>query len=164
MDTLSRKMRKAKNELPEEEAWDIAQKTDFAALGTVSEDGWPYTVHVSATAVNHVFYFHSAKKGHKHDNFLFSDRCCLTGALLTITDEVYSYRSFVAFGKLRLVKDPKEKAAACAAMLGRWDPDAEVPKESGLSKADWWAIDVEKITGKSYRHKKKVHEKLANEE
>ena len=154
---MSREIIRENSELTKQETLQLAQDVDYTVLGTISEDGWPYTVNVSTILVNNTFYFHCAKRGHKIDNLKFNDKCCLTGTMLINNAEIYSYKSFVAFGKARLVEDIDEKKEAFMGLLKKWDPkyfDQGITDQE-LNSPDWWAIDIEKITGKAHTHKKK---------
>ncbi len=155
MDTLARDMCRATKLLPEARAWGILGNAEYCVLSTVSEDGWPYGVPVSAVLQGKSLYFHCAlAPGHKIDNFAHDSRACLTAVeCVENSAAAYHYESAIAYGRMRRVVDEAERVGVFEAINERWDPLANDGSSVGsYARTDVWALDVEKATAKWVNH------------
>lgn len=156
MDTLARTMYRPFKLLPDERAWELLKNAEYCVLCTTGEDGWPYGFPVSTVLRGGSFFFHCAMHdGHKLDNFAVDSRACLTAVECIENDSSsYHYESAIAFGRMRRVVDPNERADIFEAVMVRWDPlSNDGSQEKSYPKTDVWAFDVEKVTAKWVNHR-----------
>ncbi len=76
-------------------------------LGTISENGYPYTVPVNYTFLNDKIYFHSALIGEKLDNISRNPKVSFTVVTKNeILQEQFStdFKSVIVFGKAKLIE------------------------------------------------------------
>ncbi|MDO5292056.1 MAG: pyridoxamine 5'-phosphate oxidase family protein [bacterium] len=149
-------MRRKDRQLTEEETIQLLEATEYGILSTVSEDGTPYGVPISFAFKDHCIYMHGAKaEGHKLRNVASNAEGCFT-----VVDHVQAlpekfstqYMSAIAFGKLQVVTEEKEKHGALEALIQKYSPDFY---ESGLAYIERAAanttvikLEVSHMTGK----------------
>lgn len=158
---MFRKMRRAKRELPEEEAKNLLRKNKRAAFSVNGDDGYPYTVPVNFyyEEEENRIYFHSAKKGHKIDSMKANDKICFTtwdDGYLEEGDWAFYVSSCVVFGRARLIEDRKvteEKVRKFALKYYPTEEEVEEEIKRDIGGVQLVAIEIEHISGK------KVHEK-----
>ena len=156
-----RKVRKVKNEITIEEAKKLLNNNKRAALSVNGDDGYPYTVPINFyyDEEENKIYFHSAKKGHKIDSIINSNKVCLTTWNDGYTDDgdwAYHVSSCVVFGKARLINDLETTEDKLRKFALKYYPSAdEAEKEikAGIKGVQMVEIEIEHISGKM------VHEK-----
>jgi len=154
---MIRKMRRFKQQLSDEAAVELMEKTSWGTLAVVGDDGYPYAVPLSQVWLNGRIYFHGAAQGHKFDALLQNPKVSFS---VVGQDEVVPekltvlYTSAIAFGTARLVEDEDEKRAALVAFADKFG--ASNGREKNLEEIErtWkivrvFAIDVEHMTGKA---------------
>ena len=80
-------------------------------LGTISENGYPYTVVVNYVFYNGKIYFHSAKEGHKIDNIIKNNKVSFSvfGNVEIVEAEFTTkYQSVTLFGKAKILPGNSE--------------------------------------------------------
>ena len=100
-------------------------------------------------------YFHSALAGHKVDAIRNCDKAsfCVIDKD-DVKPEKYTtfFRSVIAFGRIHIIEDDKEKLAMARMLGNRYNPnnDESLQKEieSGLSRMLMIRFDIEHLTGK----------------
>lgn len=150
-----RSMRRAERAVPPQQALDILREAPFATVSCLTPDGLPYGVTVSHAVRGNTLYFHSAMQGLKCDCFAACPAVCVTAVSHAHIDEpaqTTRYRSAVAFGRVRIVTG--EEAARGLRVLGerftpRHMPDIEACIETRLAQTRVYAVDIERISGKS---------------
>ena len=155
--SMIRKMRRFKQQLSDEAAVELMEKTSWGTLAVVGDDGYPYAVPLSQVWLNGRIYFHGAAQGHKFDALLQNPKVSFS---VVGQDEVIPekltmlYTSAIAFGTARLVEDEDEKRAALVAFADKFG--ASNGREKNLEEIErtWkivrvFAIDVEHMTGKA---------------
>ena len=60
-----REMRRKERQMPEEFAWEVADKCEYVFLAMTAEDGSPYGLPVTIARDGRIIYFHSAMEGRK---------------------------------------------------------------------------------------------------
>lgn len=152
---MERKMRRFKQQLSEAESIDILTSTTSGVLALCGEDDQPYGVPLSHVYYDGKLYFHSALKGHKIDLIAQNAKASFTViAQDEIHPETYTtyFRSVIAFGKLRIVSDEKEKLRILEILGRRCNPDDEESLakeiESGLSRCLALEMSIERLTSK----------------
>ncbi len=149
-----RQMRRAGQQLPGEETEAILARNTSGVLACAGDDGYPYAVPVSYVYANGTIYFHCAKAGHKLDALLAEPKCsfCVVDADVVLPERFTTdFRSAIAFGRARLLKDA-EKLAALRLLAEKYSADypEEIDKKiaSSISRTEVIAIEVEHLTGK----------------
>ena len=150
-----RQMRRKRQQLTQEESIAILQKATAGTLALLGDDGYPYAVPISYVYNEGKLYFHSALNGHKVDAIRKYDKasfCVIEQD--DVQPEKYTtfFRSVIAFGRIHIVEDEKEKLEIIRMLGNRYNPnqDDALQKEieSGLSRLLAIRFDIEHLTGK----------------
>ena len=150
-----RQMRRKRQQLTQEESIAILQKATAGTLALLGDDGYPYAVPISYVYNEGKLYFHSALNGHKVDAIRKYDKasfCVIEQD--DVQPEKYTtfFRSVIAFGRIHIVEDEKEKLEIVRMLGNRYNPnqDDALQKEieSGLSRLLAIRFDIEHLTGK----------------
>jgi len=148
-------MRLKNHELPGSEAVSILENNTYGVLALEGDGGYAYAVPVNYAYVGNKIYFHGAKEGHKIDAMNRNNKVsfCVVEKDTVIPERFDTqYRSAIAFGRIRMLEDDKERYAALEALIRKFSPDhMERGKES--IKKEWgvvasFEIDVEFVTAK----------------
>lgn len=62
---MAQTMRRRDRQIPEEQAWEILDRCDYAVLAMTAEDGTPYGLPLNVVREGRVVYFHGAQAGRK---------------------------------------------------------------------------------------------------
>lgn len=150
-----RQMRRKRQQLSQEESIAILQKATAGTLALLGDDGYPYAVPISYVYNEGKLYFHSALNGHKVDAIRKYDKasfCVIEQD--DVQPEKYTtfFRSVIAFGRIHIIEDEKEKLEIVRLLGNRYNPnqDDALQKEieSGLSRLLAIRFDIEHLTGK----------------
>lgn len=150
-----RQMRRKRQQLTQEESIAILQKATAGTLALLGDDGYPYAVPISYVYNEGKIYFHSALNGHKVDAIRKYDKasfCVIEQD--DVQPEKYTtfFRSVIAFGRIHIIEDEKEKLEIVRMLGNRYNPnqDDALQKEieSGLSRLLAIRFDIEHLTGK----------------
>lgn len=152
---MERKMRRFKQQLSESETIGLLKNTTAGVLALCGEDMQPYGVPLSHVYDSGKLYFHSALNGHKLDLIEENSNVCFTViAQDEIHPETYTtyYRSAIAFGKVSIIDNEKEKRNALELLGRRCNPsdDIGLRKEiaSGFNRCKMLVMEIERLTGK----------------
>ena len=155
---VMREMRRKERQIPEEEAWAVVDKCEYAFLAMTAEDGTPYGLPVTIVREGRNIYFHSALEGRKVECLRRQPRVCLTcvGDTAIHQDRFTTlYESAVAFGTAAEVTENAEKVEVLRLLCLRHTPDnmADFDRavNASLARTGIWKITVEEITGKAKR-------------
>ena len=152
-------MRRSDRAIPREDTLAVLDAAAFATVATVDADGMPYGVPLSYARQGDILYFHAANEGGlKADCFRRDARACATAvvdveAFFENGDFSTSYRSAIAFGRMRPVDDPIEFKHALVNLCMKYLP----AHKHAIGKAmeiegphtAVWALDLEKLSGKA---------------
>lgn len=150
-----RQMRRKRQQLTQEESIAILQKATAGTLALLGDDDYPYAVPISYVYNEGKIYFHSALNGHKVDAIRKYDKasfCVIEQD--DVQPEKYTtfFRSVIAFGRIHIIEDEKEKLEIVRMLGNRYNPnqDDSLQKEieSGLSRLLAIRFDIEHLTGK----------------
>lgn len=154
--TIMAEMRRKERQMPEESAWGVVDKCEYAFLAMTAEDGSPYGLPVTIVREGCAIYFHSAMEGRKVECLRRSPRVCLScvgdtrvppGKFTTL------FESAVVFGMAEEVTGDDEKIHALRLLCQRHTPDnmAAFDKAAAksLGRTGVWKITAEEITGKA---------------
>ena len=149
-------MRRKDRQMPEEFAWDVADRCEYAFLSMIAEDGSPYGLPLTIAREGHAIYFHSAMEGRKIACLRAHPQVCMAfvgdtrvppGEFTTL------FASAVAFGRAAEVTEEAEKIHALELLCRRHTPDNMDAFDRAVAKSlprtAVWRIDVEEITGKA---------------
>lgn len=160
-----RQMRRKRQQLSQEESIAILQKATAGTLALLGDDGYPYAVPISYVYNEGKIYFHSALNGHKVDAIRKYDKasfCVIEQD--DVQPEKYTtfFRSVIAFGRIHIIEDEKEKLEIVRMLGNRYNPnqDDALQKEieSGLSRLLAIRFDIEHLTGKEAIELVKQHQ------
>lgn len=160
-----RQMRRKRQQLSQEESIVILQKATAGTLALLGDDGYPYAIPISYVYNEGKLYFHSALNGHKVDAIRKYDKasfCVIEQD--DVQPEKYTtfFRSVIAFGRIHIIEDEKEKLEIVRMLGNRYNPnqDDALQKEieSGLSRLLALRFDIEHLTGKEAIELVKQHQ------
>lgn len=153
---MFRKMRRKKQELSREENIEILKSATSGVLAVLGDNDYPYAVPLSHVYDSGKLYFHCAIEGHKLDavkNHSKASFCVI--AQDDIIPEKYTtcYKSVIAFGKIHICNDEKEKITALQKMAYKFSPAQTEEQNSAeikahLSHTSIIILTIEHMTGK----------------
>lgn len=150
-----RQMRRKRQQLTQEESIAILQKATAGTLALLGDDDYPYAVPISYVYNEGKLYFHSALNGHKVDAIRKYDKasfCVIEQDDVQPEKYITFFRSVIAFGRIHIIEDEKEKLEIVRMLGNRYNPnqDDALQKEieSGLSRLLAIRFDIEHLTGK----------------
>ena len=141
-----------------DEALETLDAAPFVVVSTADADGMPYGVPLSFVRRGNTLYFHaSSEGGHKTDCFRRDHRVCATAvtgvqAFFENGNFSTSYRSAMAFGRIREVTDPLEFKRALVDLCMKYVPehkrDIGRAMEAEGPHTAVWALDIDALSGK----------------
>ncbi len=153
---MFRKMRRFKQQLPDEECIEILKTTKRGVLSLIGDDGYPYGVPMDHwyCEKDGKLYFHGAKEGHKIDAIKGCDK-----ASYCVYDEGYrkegewalNIRSVITFGRIRLVEDEDLAREICTELVWKFTDDKEYLEQelkNAFSRVQCLELIPEHMTGK----------------
>ena len=151
---MFRKMRRFKQQLPQEEAIKILEEGQTGVLAVLGDDDYPYAVPINYAYKDGKIYFHGAKEGHKQDALAKNPKVslCVIAQDTLVKDELTTYfKSVIAFGQARILTDEEEIYKAAEILGLKYNDNLE--KVTNEIKREWPAlrcveITVEHLTGK----------------
>ena len=161
--TMFRKMRRYKQQLADEEAIAVLERGKTGVLAVIGDEGYPYTVPINYVYTDGKVYMHSALTGHKIDAIRACDKasfCVIDADDVVPADYSTNFRSVVAFGRVRIVEDEREKMMSIRLLGDKYNPnqpeslDAEVSKS--FARLHMIALDIEHMTGKQSKELARV--------
>ena len=163
-----REMRRKKQVLSQKEVEDILHKGTSGVLALLGDNDYPYAVPISYVYDDGKVYFHSAKSGHKIDAIQRTAKAsfCVIDEDLVVPEEYTTYfRSVIAFGKIRVIEDDREKRAAMEKLAIKYAPEDTAANRDdaisrGLKPLCMLEMTIDHITGKEAIGLVKEKEKL----
>ena len=153
-------VRRADKRMSEVHARELLASAYSGRLASVGPDGWPYVVPLLYVCIADEIWVHNTRaRGHLRANVDHEPRVCFevddAGDAFAYgrfeCDTSLAYRSVVAFGRIRVIEDPGQKAAFFDALMQKYaDPGWDRPKRfyPRLAEVTVYAIAVERMTGK----------------
>ncbi len=153
---MFRPMRRAKQQLPPAEAEAILAGGTSGVLAVLGDDGYPYAVPLSYVYADGKIYFHCAKSGHKLDAVRREAKAsfCVVAQDQVVPAEYTTYfRSVIAFGRVRVLTEPREVRAAIEKLARRYAPEDTAARRAELIEKElpllcMLEFSVEHLTGK----------------
>ena len=151
-----REMRRKKQVLSQKEVEGILHKGTSGVLALLGDNDYPYAVPISYVYDDGKVYFHSAKSGHKIDAIQRTAKAsfCVIDEDLVVPEEYTTYfRSVIAFGKIRVIEDDREKRAAIEKLAIKYAPeDTAANRDDAISRGGnlicMLEMKIDHITGK----------------
>lgn len=165
---IFREMRLRKQELSRQKVADILHKGTSGVLALLGDNDYPYAVPISYVYDDGKIYFHGAKSGHKIDAIQRTEKAsfCVIDKDLVVPEEYTTYfRSVIAFGKIRVIEDDREKRAAIEKLAIKYAPeDTAANRDDAISRGGnlicMLEMKIDHITGKEAIGLVKEKEKL----
>lgn len=155
---MFRAMRRAKQQLSEEECDRILTGASSGVLCVSGDGGYPYGVPISYAydKAKKAIYFHCAKEGHKIDAIRRNDKaslCVIAKDDIVASEYTTYYKSVIVFGRIREVNSEPLKTMAATEIAIKYNPQDSM---AGRMKAinDFYPalniliMDIEHISGK----------------
>lgn len=153
---MFREMRRKRQALSKEEISSVLYRGTSGVLALSGDDGYPYAVPISYVYDGEDIYFHCAKSGHKLDAIQRDAKAsfCVIDQDQIVPDEYTSYfRSVIAFGRIAVIADEKEKRAAIEKLAVKYAPhDTAIGRENAINR-EWTPLcmlkmSIDHMTGK----------------
>lgn len=152
---MFREMRRKNQLLSEEETVRILTEGSSGTLAVLGDGGYPYAVPLSYVYRDGKIFFHAAKTGHKTDAIQKESKAsfCVIGQDRVLPEKFTTcFRSVIAFGRVKIVEDERQKRAAIALLAEKYSPGlrAESEREIEREYASFCILEfnVEHMTGK----------------
>lgn len=152
-------MRRKDREMPEEFAWAVTDKCEWATLGMVDPDGMPYCIPISIARDGKSIYFHSAKGGFKIECLINQANVCIScvGDTFRPPDKFTTeFESSVIRGMATEVTEEREKIYALRLLCQRHTPTNmdhfDEAISQSLGQTGVWRVDVQEISGKRKKY------------
>ncbi len=147
-------MRRQKQELSKEECIDILTNEPRGVLALLGDYDYPYAVPMSHVYVDGKIYFHGAMKGHKKDSAEKYDKvsyCVMDTGVLNDDGWSYTFKSVIAFGKIKILTDRDEKIDRLTHLGDKFFPTHEDTVDEInrlLDRTEVFEITIEHMSGK----------------
>ncbi len=149
---MFREMRRQKNQMKQEDAYQLLLNSKEGVLGTISSNGYPYTVVLNYVLVDNKIYFHSADEGHKIDNIKQNPRVSFTvydNVEIIEKDFTTKYQSVTVFGTAKLIPHNKEILMKLIEKYApRFQESGQKYVEKSYTTTQLVEIKIERMTGK----------------
>lgn len=152
---MFRTMRRSKQQLSQQDAIAILMEGTAGVLALAGDEGYPYAVPVSYVYQDNRIYVHSGIEGHKVESIRRNDKAsfCVIEQDLVVPEELTTYyRSVIAFGRIHVLSEEREKRAALEIIGERFHPGhSEVYRasiERSWDRTSAIVLDIEHLTGK----------------
>lgn len=152
---MFREMRRCKQVLSKEDCMEVLKRNTSGVMAVSGDNDYPYAVPLSYVCDGERLYYHCAKTGHKIDGIARNSKVsfCVIDEDQIVQEGVTTYfRSVIAFGKVTIVEDEKEKRDALVKLVEKYAPDF---KEKGLQEIEGQfeqvcvlRLDIDHLSGK----------------
>ena len=151
------KLRRKDKALRKAESKKILETGLYGVLGTISKNGYAYTIPLNYAYQQDNIYFHCATAGHKLENIEHNNQVSFTVVEnCEIIPEKFTacFSSVIVLGKIFLVEN-EEKQTALNLLVKKYAPqfkkEGEKYIQDYLKKVVVLRLDIEKISGKESR-------------
>lgn len=153
---LFREMRRKKQALPQQAAVDILHRGTSGVLALLGDNGYPYAVPLSYVYDDGKLYFHCAKSGHKIDAIQKNAKasfCVIDQDVIAPEEYTTRFRSAIAFGQIRVIRDDHEKRAAIEKIAVKYAPEDTPANREHTINREWEPLcllemTIDHLTGK----------------
>lgn len=153
---MFRPMRRAKQQLSQEECIQLLKEEPRGVLSLLGDDDYPYGL-----PMDHFYceedgklYFHCAKTGHKLDAIAKHDKasfCVYDQGYRKEGDWALTIRSVILFGRMSIVEDQEKAVAMIRRLAHKYTSDSEMIEEvirTSTANVVCLCLTPEQITGK----------------
>ncbi len=155
-EAMFRKMRRFKQQIPNEECIEILKTEPRGVLSVLGDDGYPYGMPMDHwySEADGKLYFHGAKEGHKIDAIKAYDKvsyCVMDKGFRKENDWALNFRSVVVFGRMKIVTDEEKRIEIGTNICRKFtDDEAYLQREleNALPRALFLELTPEHMTGK----------------
>ena len=153
---MCREMRRREQALTAQETAAVLYRGSAGVLALSGDDGYPYAVPLSYIYDGERLYFHCARSGHKLDAIQRDPKAsfCVVDQDRVVPEEYTTYfRSVIAFGRIRVLEELREKRAAIEKLAAKYAPqDTPEGRERAISR-EWEPLcmlemTIDHLTGK----------------
>lgn len=154
---MFREMRRSeKQRIPMGECIELLKAEPRGVLAVLGDDGYPYTVPTDHWYCEEdgKIYFHSGKVGHKIDAIRRCDKasfCVYDQGFRREGEWALNIRSVIAFGRIRVVEDPRQAMEITRQLSYKYTTDTEYIereiRDSGRNTLVF-ALEIEHMSGK----------------
>lgn len=153
---MNHPMRRSRQQLSQAECETVLARSTHGVLALSGDKDYPYAVPISYIFTDGIFYFHSAKTGHKLDAIRRSSKAsfCVVDQDEIVPEKLTSYfRSVIAFGRIQEIGDEKEKQKALQSLAAKYAPNLAAQAIGNEIEREWKRVavlklEVEQISGK----------------
>ena len=151
---MFRKMRRFKQEIPQQECIDILKEQPRGVLAVYGENSYPYAFPMDYIYMDEKLYFHCAKEGHKLDAIAADNRvsfCVMDEGFRKDGDWALNIRSIVIFGKVKRINDADETVKIVRQIGLKYYPAAESVEEDirkAIARVQILELTIDHMTGK----------------
>ena len=153
---MFREMRRKRQALSQEEISSVLYRGTSGVLALSGDENYPYAVPISYVYDGEKIYFHCAKSGHKLDAVQQNEKVsfCVIDQDEIVPDKYTSYfRSVIAFGRMEVIKDEKEKLTAIEKLAVKYAPNDTAIGRKHMIDREWASfcmlkMSIDHITGK----------------
>ncbi len=153
---MFRKMRRFKQQIPEDECINILKNTKRGVLSLIGDGGYPYGIPMDHWYCEEdgMIYFHGAKEGHKIDAIKACDLasyCVYDEGFRKEGDWALNITSVITFGRISLVEDEELARKICTELVRKFTDDEEYLQrelKNALPRVQCLALTPEHMTGK----------------
>lgn len=142
-------MRRKRQLLSQEETTAVLNRGTSGVLALSGDDGYPYAVPLSYVYDGEKIYFHCAKNGHKLDAVRRNEKAsfCVIDKDEIVPEEYTTYfRSVIAFGRIRILEETREKWAAIDKLALKYAPNSTVDDREQAIRREWAPLCVLEMT------------------
>lgn len=154
-------MRRKDREMSKSFALSVIDKCEYANLGMIGPDGFPYCIPITIVRSENIIYFHTAKEGEKINALNANNNVCLScvGDTLRASDKFTTeFESAIVKGAASEVENNNEKIFALRLLCMRHTPSNMHEFDNAISKSldrtGIWKIEIKSITGKRKKYDK----------
>ena len=153
---MFREMRRAAQQLPEAEMYDVLRRANTGVLAVHGDDGYPYAVPLNFLYADGKIYFHCAREGHKLDAIRRDPKVsfCVVDADAVVQEKyTTAYRSVIAFGRAHIMEDAQAIFEAIDRLAAKYVPgdsmeNRHAEMRGGMPKMEMVEIEIDHICGK----------------
>lgn len=151
---MFRKMRRAKQQLSEQEILQILENGQTGVLGVIGDNDYPYTVPVNYVYAENKIYIHGAKNGHKQDAIKHCDKvsfCVIEKADIIASELTTAFKSVILFGKAKILQNENEIFHGAQLLGLKYSNDKNMIEQAIKSDKDVLSvieITIDHISGK----------------
>lgn len=152
---MFKQMRRINQLMSNEKARVLLNSCTHGVLGTINENGYPYTIPLSYALVGDSIFFHCAKTGEKLDAIKQNPKvsfCAVATDIIVPEKFTTHYESVVAFGQAKIVTDEATVRKALKALVDKYsagfEQEGDMEIEKSLLGVCVVEIKIEHLTGK----------------